>query len=280
MKKYINNFVLVALTLFSISTSAHSQNPNFHIYLCFGQSNMEGSAKIEGQDKTADVRLKMMSPMDCPDLDRKYGEWYTAVPPLSSCWHGLSPADYFGKTMVAILPDSIEVGVMNVAIGGSDIRLFDKAIYQDYTDTYPEPWFKEKVNAYGGNPYERLMEMAKKAQKEGVIKGILLHQGETNERDENWPSYVKIVYENMLKDLGLNAEDVPLLAGEVVNADVGGKCSSMNHIINQLPVVVPTASVISSKGCAVSKDNVHFNSEGVRKLGRRYAVEMLSILGY
>ncbi len=266
------------LGLILVSSHMYSQDPNFHIYLCFGQSNMEGSASIEEQDKTVDPRFQMMAPMDCTELNRVQGNWYTAVPPLSSCWHGLSPADYFGRTMVAILPDSISVGVMNVAIGGCDIRLFDKDIYQEYTNTYPEPWFAEKVAAYGGNPYQRLIELAKAAQKKGVIKGILLHQGETNERNREWPKYVEKVYSVMLMDLGLNAEEVPLIAGEVVHAEQGGVCSSMNVIINKLPDVIPTAHVVSSKGCSVSEDNVHFDSEGVRKLGRRYAIEMLSLL--
>ncbi|MCG8579720.1 MAG: sialate O-acetylesterase, partial [Bacteroidales bacterium] len=231
-------------------------------------------------DQTVDPRFQMMATVDCEKNNRKIGSWYPAVPPLSQCYVGLSPADYFGRTMVAILPDSINVGVINVAVGGCDIRLFDKTIYHDYTETYPAKWFTDKIKAYGGNPYQRLIDMAKEAQKSGVIKGILLHQGETNERNKDWPLYVKAVYENMLADLNLKADEVPLLAGEVVHAEQGGVCSSMNTIINGLPYYVPSAHVISSKGCEVSDDNVHFNSSGVRKLGRRYAVEMLSILGY
>ena len=252
-------------------------DPNFHIYLCFGQSNMEGSAKIEEQDKTVNPRFQMMSPMDCSDFNRKKGEWYDAVPPLSQCWSGLSPADYFGRTMVEKLPDYISVGVINVAIGGCDIRLFDKDIYQDYTNTYPEEWFGDKIKAYGGNPYARLIEMAKLAQKNGVIKGILLHQGETNQDNEQWPEYVNTIYNNMLADLSLEAKNVPLLTGELVHEDQNGKCASMNPIINRLQEVVPTAHVISSSACAVQEDQVHFNSEGVRELGKRYAEKMLSL---
>jgi len=272
--------ILTLLGLFLIAANMYSQDPNFHIYLCFGQSNMQGSAKIEEQDKTVDPRFRVMASTDCPDSNRKVGKWYDAIPPLSQCWAGLSLSDYFGRTMVACTPDSITVGVISVAIGGSDIRLFDEEIYKDYKNTYPEQWFADQINFYGGNPYERLISLAKKAQKKGVIKGILLHQGETNERNKQWPLYVKKIYEKMLADLSLSADEVPLLAGEVVHADQGGKCSSMNSIINTLPIYVPTAHVISSSGCSVSEDNVHFNSEGVRKLGRRYAVEMLSLLGY
>ena len=254
-------------------------DPNFHIYLCFGQSNMEGSAKIESQDRVGKERFQMMQPMTCTNPGRTEGRWYTAIPPLSQCGVGLSPADYFGRTMTDNLPDSIRVGVISVAIGGCDIRLFDKDQYQSYLNTYSENWFQDKITGYGGNPYQRLIDLAKKAQKDGVIKGILLHQGETNTGNAQWPTYVKTIYENMMTDLSLDQEAVPLLAGEVVHADQGGVCASMNEIIATLPEVIPTAHVISSSGCTAQADSVHFDSEGVRELGERYALRMLSLQG-
>jgi len=59
------------------------------------------------------------------------------------------------------------------------------------------------INEYGGNPYGRLIEIAKLAQKDGVIKGILLHQGESNAGDNAWPLKVKGIYDNLIKDLNL-----------------------------------------------------------------------------
>jgi hypothetical protein len=34
----------------NIAFYAYAQDPDFYIYLCFGQSNMEGNARIESQD--------------------------------------------------------------------------------------------------------------------------------------------------------------------------------------------------------------------------------------
>jgi len=51
----------------------------------------------------------------------------------------------------------------------------------------------------------------------------------------------------------------------------------MNTIIAKLPDVIPTAHVISSKGCMVRTDSLHFNSVGVRELGKRYAEKMLEL---
>ena len=127
-------FILTGLYIFT--THVFAQDPNFYIYLCFGQSNMEGQGTIESQDRIVDDRFKVFQALNCSNLGRTKETWYTAVPPTCQCWSGLSPADYFGRTMVANLPDSITIGMINVSVGGCDIRLFDKDIYQDYDSTY------------------------------------------------------------------------------------------------------------------------------------------------
>ena len=163
---------------------------------------MEGAARPEAQDSVVDPRFQVMQAVDCENISRTKGHWYTAVPPLCRCRSGLSPADYFGRTMVANLPENIRVGVINVSIGGCKIELFDKDNYPAYVETAPD-WLKNMVKEYDGNPYGRLVEMAKLAQKEGVIKGILLHQGESNSNDTLWTQKVKGVYDNLMKDLNL-----------------------------------------------------------------------------
>ncbi len=261
-----------------MATNLFAQDPNFHIYICFGQSNMEGQGTIQIQDVNVDNRFKTFQAQTCGNLARTKDNWYKAVPPTCQCYSKLSPADYFGRTMVANLPDSITIGIINVAVGGCDIRLFDKNIYQAYDSTYAESWFTSKVAAYDWNPYQYLIDRALLAQQDGVIKGILLHQGETNTGNAMWPAYVKKIYNDMLTDLSLNASEVPLIAGQVFSG-TGNCCSSMNNIINRLDDTISTAHVISSSGCA-GQDNAHFDSEGYRKLGRRYATKMLSLLGY
>jgi hypothetical protein len=272
--------VLVAILVFFVSgLNSFSQDPDFYIFLCFGQSNMEGNARIEAQDTTVDKRFQVLETIDCPKLGREKGKWYPAVPPLCRCHTGLSPADYFGRTMVANLPKHIRIGVINVSIGGCKIELFDKDNYQSYVSTAPA-WMINMINDYDGNPYGRLVEMAKIAQKDGVIKGILLHQGESNTNDTLWPQKVKVVYDNLLQDLNLKTADVPLLAGEMVNVDQGGACASMNSIIATLPNTIPNSYIIPSSGCIGAFDHLHFTAEGYRVLGKRYGLEMLSILGF
>jgi enterochelin esterase-like enzyme len=266
--------------LFLTAQKGYSQDPDFHVYLSFGQSNMEGFAKIEPQDKTGvNERFQVLSAVDCPEMGREKGKWYTAVPPLCRCTTGLTPMDYFGRTMISNLPQNIKVGVVNVAVGGCKIELFDKNNFESYVANSPD-WLKNIVKQYDGNPYGRLVEMAKIAQKKGIIKGILLHQGESNTGDTLWPQKVKIVYDNLIKDLNLDPKKVPLLSGETVNEDQNGKCGSMNKIIAKLPQVLPNSYIISSKGCKADADFLHFSPEGYRELGKRYADKMLSLSGY
>jgi carbohydrate esterase-like sialic acid-specific acetylesterase len=267
---------LLLTGLLFLRLNASSQDTNFFVFLCFGQSNMEGFPGIEEQDKTpVDTRFQVMAAVDFPSLNRKKGNWYSASPPLCRPSTGLCPADYFGRTLVSNLPPRIKVGIVNVSVAGCKIELFQEDKFQTYASSAPK-WMTNIINAYGGNPYQHLVGIAKLAQKDGVIKGILLHQGESNTNDKQWPNKVKSIYENLLKDLNLKAQDVPLLAGEVVNADQQGACASMNAIIDDLPQTIPTAHVISSKGCASRPDHLHFTPAGYRELGKRYGDEMLA----
>jgi len=112
--------------LLSGTVSAQEPDPNFYIYLAFGQSNMEGGGTIAEQDETVNPRFQVYQAVDCFNLGREKGNWYPAIPPLTRCNGGLSPADYFGRTMVEHLPDSIRVGIINVSVAGSKIELFQK----------------------------------------------------------------------------------------------------------------------------------------------------------
>ncbi len=275
MKAILGLFLLTASLAFT--TNARAQDPNFYIFLCFGQSNMEGFPGVEDQDKTVDKRFQVLATVDFQRLGRKKGNWYDAVPPLCRNSTGLCPADYFGRTLVAGLPQNIRVGVINVAVAGCKIELFDKDNYQTYAASAAS-WMKTIIKDYDGNPYQHLVDMARLAQKVGVIKGILLHQGESNNGDRQWPKKVKGIYDNLMKDLNLQPEAVPLLAGELVNADQRGACAGMNPIIAQLPKTIPNSYVISSKGCIGRPDHLHFTAAGYRELGKRYGEQMLVLL--
>lgn len=246
--------IFLICTIFALSAvrMLADVDPNFYIYLCFGQSNMEGNAQWESQDTYVDSRFQMLATTNFDNPKRTMGNWYTANCPIVSPMGKLGPSDYFGRTMIKAFSDDVKIGVVAVAMGGSPIEMFDKDKYQaemqKKDDNGGTPWHVTLANNYyGGNPYGRLIEMAKKAQQVGVIKGILIHQGCSNCGNPEWPDMVKKIYNDMLTDLGLEANDVPLFAGEVEYQNMGGGCSSHNVQVNRLPSVIPTAHVVSAK---------------------------------
>jgi hypothetical protein len=276
------NLKLATLSLaafLSLSPTASADpDPDFHVYLCFGQSNMESGGRMEEMDRTVDKRFQVMADADAPNRNWKKGNWYDAVPPLAAKGSGICMIDYFGRTMVANLPENVRVGVIKVSVPGCKIELFEKDTYTNYLAT-AQSWMQNHVKRYDGNPYQYLVDMAKLAQKDGVIKGILLHQGESNPNDKEWPNKVKAIYDNLIKDLNLKPEEVPFLAGETVNADQQGACAGFNKIMAELPKTLPNSYVVSSAGCTCNPDRMHFNSAGSREFGKRYAEKMLAAEG-
>ena len=269
---------LLACLILSV-VQARAQDPNFYIFLCFGQSNMEGFPGVPDQDKVGvDPRFQVLAAVDFPLQGRTKGHWYPAVPPLCRPHSGLGPADYFGRTLVAKLPPGVRVGIVNVSVAGARIEVFEPAAHDAYVATGPA-WLKAIDAAYGGDPYGSLVALARQAQHDGVIKGVLLHQGESNSGEKGWPDKIKAVYDRLLVDLNLKAANVPLIAGELLGAAAGGQCAGMNAIIDELPRTIPTAHIVSSAGCSGRPDHLHFTPEGYRELGRRYAEVMLPLLG-
>lgn len=275
----LSRILISAAVGLGILQASAEPDPNFHIYLCFGQSNMEGNAAVEPADlRNIPERFRLMPTVDFSSPSRTKGVWCDAVPPLVRQSTGLTPMDYFGRTMIANLPENVRVGVVPVAIGGANIIHFYKD-FDPVSIANEADWYKSFMAAYNNEPYNRLVECARLAQKDGVIKGILLHQGETNNGDLTWPAKVKKIYEDLLSDLGLNAADVPLLVGEVVTTEQGGVCGGMNAIIGQISRTIPTAHVVSAANLEQKGDGLHFTAHGYRVLGCRYAVEMLATMG-
>ena len=256
-------------------------DPNFYIFLCFGQSNMEGNARPEAVDlESPGSRFLLMPAVDFPDKGRKMGEWCEASAPLCRPNTGLTPADWFGRTMVASTPDNIKIGVIHVAIGGIDIKGFLPDSIENYAKNKAPQWMKGMLAAYDNNPYERLVTLAKKAQKDGVIKGILMHQGETNTGDPKWAGMVKQVYENLCGDLQLKPEEVNLYVGNIVQAGGKGVCIGCKKQIDELPQTIHTSQVISSDDCSNGPDRLHFDAAGYRELGCRYGEAVARHLGF
>ena len=295
--KKVSEFLTPALWLagglMMLATIANAApNPNFHIYIAYGQSNMAGNGPIvPAEDQATNPKNFLMLASHTANASSrsgsttqsiKTGEWYPAIPPMFHPFEKLSPADYFGRAMVDSLP-GVTVGIIPVAIGAVAIKAFDKDQYQAYFSSaasYIQSWAKD----YDSNPYQRIVDLGKKAKEVGVIKGFIFHQGETDGAGTEWQNAVYKTYKDFITALDLDENEVPFVAGEMMNDPTGNSgqgscCSSKNAGIAQLKSKFKKFGLASSQGLKGNgADPYHFGREGVIELGRRYCSEMLKLI--
>ena len=157
-------WLLGGILLCPMLTNA-APNPNFHIYIAYGQSNMAGNGDIvPAEDQATDPKNFLMLASHNANANQrsgkttqsiKTGEWYPAIPPMFHPTENLSPADYFGRAMVDSLP-GVTVGIIPVAIGAVAIKAFDKDQYKAYfssAESYIQNWARD----YDSNPYQRIV---------------------------------------------------------------------------------------------------------------------------
>ena len=261
-------------------------NPNFHIYIAYGQSNMAGNGEIvPAEDQATDPKNFLMLASHNANASQrsgkttqsiKTGEWYPAIPPMFHPTENLSPADYFGRAMVDSLP-GVTVGIIPVAIGAVAIKAFDKDQYQAYFNS-AESYIKNWARDYDSNPYQRIVDLGKKAKEVGVIKGFIFHQGETDGSGTEWQNAVYKTYKDFITALELDENEVAFVAGEMLQ-EGNNCCSSKNGGIAQLKNKFKKFGLASSKGLQGNgKDPYHFGRAGVIELGKRYCSEMLKLI--
>jgi hypothetical protein len=286
-KGILCSFLVVMITQF-----IHAEpDPNFHIYLLFGQSNMAGGAggstdeagrSLITNECDTNSRVKVMAFGDCNQnsnpcpsrkVERKHGNWYTAFPPYHNCHEGIGPADNFGRTLLDSIREDITIGFIPCALSGQNIAVFEKGRYANIDD-HTRPVVNGQKLASGA--YEWMVDKCKIGQETGVIKGILFHQGESNSGQQDWPGRVKKIVDNLKQDLNL-WDSIPFIAGEM---RYDGCCKAHNSLINQLPGLIPNCAVASAEGLQrrSMSDNYHFNLTGTNDFGFRYAEAFLGLV--
>jgi len=289
--KMISRFLTPALWLVAglflmVTLVNAAPNPNFHIYIAYGQSNMAGNGEIvPAEDQATDPKNFLMIASHNANASQRSGrttqsietgKWYPAIPPMFHPTENLSPADYFGRAMVDSLP-GVTVGIIPVAIGAVAIKAFDKDQYQAYFNS-AESYIKNWAKDYDSNPYQRIVDLGKKAKEVGVIKGFIFHQGETDGSGTEWQNTVYKTYKDIVDALDLDENEVAFVAGEMLQ-EGNNCCSSKNGGIAQLRNKFKKFGLASSKGLQGNgRDPYHFGRAGVIELGKRYCSEMLKLI--
>lgn len=225
------------------------------VFLLAGQSNMAGRGKVEPRDTLPDSRILSIN---------KSGELILAKEPLHFYEPGLTGLDCglsFGKELLKHIPDSISVLLLPTAVGGSAIaQWIGDSTYRNVTLLTN---FREKVQI--GKTY-------------GQIKGILWHQGET---DSSKPETIEIYEQQLQKLISLfrievKNPDLPIFIGELGSfSKTPENWLAINRKIGDYLKTDSAAFLIETGDFLDKGDRVHFDSEGQRKMGVRFAKEVV-----
>lgn len=269
-----------------VSAQTGQPDPNLHIYLLFGQSNMAGGGAVSDSPKVdcdTTPRVKVLAFSDCsagPNckdyvMKRTVDQWYTAFPPLHDCGarlEGISPGDWFGKTMIDSVRSDISIGLVPCALSGMALNVFLKG--STATSTVGPPQVR------GKNAYDWMLNRCKLAQQKGVIKGMILHQGESGTgSSQAWDAMAMQIFKDLKTDLGLDAKTV-LVVGQLRSDSKtpSQNNTSFNNLLAGMPAKYPNVGMAASLGLSGNGQDVwHFNPTSMRELGRRYAKALLSL---
>lgn len=235
-------------------------NPeNLWVFILAGQSNMAGRGLVEPQDTVPNEKIYTINKNGGLIIAKEPLHFYETSIKMTGLDCGLS----FGKSLIKQIPDSISVLLIPTAVGGSSIsQWLGDSIHRDVKLLTN---FKEK---------------AKIGMNYGQIKGILWHQGESDAKPENI-SYYNNRLSKLINEFRkiIRNEKLPVLIGEL------GSYSNNNdlwlNINEQIKAYVLTdsnATNIYTYDLKERGDKVHFDSEGQRIMGQRFANEFIKIL--
>jgi hypothetical protein len=236
--------------------SPPASKDKFHLYLLIGQSNMAGRGIVEPQDTMGNPRILRLN---------RAGDWEIAKDPLHfdlpSAGVGLGLT--FAREMLADAGRGVVIGLVPCAVGGSSIRYWQAGEFFENRKCYP---------------YDDMLLRIKLAMKDGVLKGILWHQG------ENDASHPEGYRENFLRLVStlrsdLRAGDVPFLAGELAPFKNTPGYAFISRVFHDVKADIPVYDVVSSAGAQPMADGVHFDAASEREFGRRYAEKMKILQG-
>ena len=268
MKTYSKGATLLSIMLGAVAAAAGAQTivdttpiqlpvkEKLHLYLLMGQSNMAGRGKIGAEDKAPHPRVLLFTLQN---------NWEPAVEPVTQdkpAMLGVGPGLAFGKTMADNDP-GVTIGLVPCAVGGTPLKRWER----------------------GGDLYSNAVQRARLAMREGTLKGIIWHQGESDSGTATNANSYGDRLSRMIQDIraDLGTPDLPVVVGQIGEFlyDRGPEHAPYARVVNAalaaLPEKTPATACAPSKGLKDKGDQLHFDAPSQRELGRRYAAEMLRL---
>ena len=242
------------------TTAASKADTSLQVFLLAGQSNMAGRGIVEAEDSVVNPRVRR--------LDESM-KWVPAVDPLH--WDkpalvGVGPGRSFGLALAARDPDA-RIGLVPAAVGGSPISSWQPGARDPGTGTYP---------------YDDALARMRDAMRDGKVRAILWHQGESDATPE-----LSVVYAAKLRALiaqfrtDLGQPDLPFIVGQLGQFDGKPWSADVQRVDaahRAIAASVPNVAYVSSDGLRDKGDALHFDAASARLFGQRYAAAYLAMI--
>src|SRR6188508_3316248 len=236
--------------------SSSIKKENVWVFIMAGQSNMAGRGIVEPEDTVSDKRIFSIT---------KDGQVIIAKEPLHFYEPertGLDCGLSFAKTLITKIPDSVSLLIIPTAIGGSSIR----------------QWLGDSVFR-NVKLFSNFLSKVEIAKQNGIIKGILWHQGESDANEKDIPLHkqrLHVLFSKFRSAIGNN--ELPVLLGELGSfSENPVNFNLINKAIHEYASEDKNSTVISTKDLKDKGDNLHFNSNGQRTMGKRFAKAYLNM---
>lgn len=230
------------------------------LYLLIGQSNMAGRGKPVPADQSPHPRVFSMN---------AEGNWVPAADPLhfdKPTVVGVGLGLTFG-TEIALANPAAKIGLIPCAVGGSPIDAWTPETF--YPPTQSHPW-------------DDAIRRVRLALRNGKLRGILWHQGESDCTPDLASDY-QAKLDNLISRLRteLDSNEVPFIVGQLGRFPER-PWSDSHHLVDQalrnLPERIPRTAFVSAEGLTHGGDQVHFAPDSYREFGRRYAAAYLRVI--
>lgn len=236
------------------------------LFILAGQSNMSARGRTQHEDisQMSITRKRQLYALDANcEWNIADGDFYTyenypdPMVFISPEKVGLGPGLRFAQRLAGEIKGSFDIGLIPTAVGGSEIR-----------EWHPET----------GKLYKEAIKRTKEAQKRGVVRALLWHQGESDATESNGSLYAKRLREviaGFRRDL--NVPDLLVLVGTLGSyldkhfaKNMFGNWKVVNEQIREVANEDNRVFLVEAEDLESAGDNLHFSAVSAQRLGERY----------
>ena len=236
----------------------------YDVYLLIGQSNMAGRGELLEEDYAEIPNVYLLDSEGTPVAAKNPMNIYSSIRKAGDSLQQMGPGASFASTVVEQTGRKLLL-VVN-ARGGSAIAEWAKGA------TATSPSF-----------YDEAVRRTQQAMEYGALKGILWHQGCSDQKNTSYMTQLTALAKNLRNDFGA---DVPFIVGQL--GDWRSSSANFNTNIQNVNDYIIYSDWVSSQGCVpiITEESdgqpdltdPHFNRASQITMGKRYAQKILKMV--